>query len=106
MKIIGNTAAVNVGKLVILLIMETVGKGCTLNVTCKRIIEMFVPGTTDDKELYDTLAFSAIFVKKLDIRQLLPPAEIAHKDSMLNTDESLEKRKRKRKILTVMEVIT
>lgn len=67
-----------------------------LECNLQEIIEMFVPGTTDDKELYDTLAFSAIFVKKLDIRQLLPPAEIAHKDSMLNTDESLEEEEKEK----------
>ncbi|XP_025104859.1 dynein regulatory complex subunit 5-like [Pomacea canaliculata] len=41
----------------------------------QRIIEMFVPGKTDETELKETVALSASFVKKLDIKQLLPPVK-------------------------------
>lgn len=37
------------------------------------IIEHFVPGTTDPTILNETLDLSSQYVKKLDIRQLLPP---------------------------------
>ncbi|XP_013405345.1 T-complex-associated testis-expressed protein 1 [Lingula anatina] len=43
------------------------------------IIEHFVPENTDPEELDSTLPLSANFVKKLDIRQLLPPVKEAPK---------------------------
>ena len=43
------------------------------------IIEHFVPGTTDPTVLDETLPLSANYVKKLDIRQLLPPVKEAPK---------------------------
>jgi len=39
------------------------------------IIETFVPGTTDDTHLNQTLALSSHFVKRLDVKQLLPPVK-------------------------------
>lgn len=41
----------------------------------QRIIENFVPETTDSNELMETLPLSANFVKRLEIRQLLPPVK-------------------------------
>lgn len=43
------------------------------------IIENFIPETTEMSELNDTLPLSANFVKKIDIRQLLPPVREAPK---------------------------
>ena len=45
----------------------------------QRIIEGFVPETTDPTELEETLPLSASYVVKLDIRQLLPPVKEAPK---------------------------
>ncbi|CAL1536298.1 unnamed protein product [Lymnaea stagnalis] len=39
----------------------------------QQIIELFVPEASDSDELDDTVMLSANFIKKLDIRQLLPP---------------------------------
>jgi len=41
----------------------------------ERIIENFVPETTDPTELNETLELSANYIKKLNIRQLLPPVK-------------------------------
>ena len=41
----------------------------------ERIIENFVPETTDTTELNETLELSANYIKKLNIRQLLPPVK-------------------------------
>lgn len=43
----------------------------------QQIIENFVPETTDPAELNETLRLSANFVKKINIRQLLPPVKEA-----------------------------
>lgn len=43
------------------------------------IIENFVPESTDMTELNETIPLSANYVKKLDIRQLLPPVKEAPK---------------------------
>ncbi|KAK2182395.1 hypothetical protein NP493_356g01006 [Ridgeia piscesae] len=45
----------------------------------QRIIEQFVPETTDSTELTETLPLCSGFVRKLDIRQLLPPVREAPK---------------------------
>ena len=45
----------------------------------QQIIEHFVPETTDPTELNETLALSASFVKKITVRQLLPPVREAPK---------------------------
>ena len=45
----------------------------------QQIIEHFVPETTDPDELYDTLELSANFVKRILVRQLLPPVREAPK---------------------------
>ena len=41
----------------------------------QKIIEGFVPETTDESELKETLPLSANYVEKLDVRQLLPPVK-------------------------------
>lgn len=46
----------------------------------QQIIELFVPETTDPTELEETLKLSADFVKKIDVRQLLPPVREAPKN--------------------------
>ncbi len=43
----------------------------------QRIIENFVPESTDPTELTETIPLSANYIKKLDIRQLLPPVKEA-----------------------------
>ena len=45
----------------------------------ERIIEHFVPESTDPTELNETLQLSANYIKRLDIRQLLPPVKEAPK---------------------------
>ena len=45
----------------------------------QQIVEHFVPETTDPTQLNETLPLSANYVKKLDIRQLLPPVREAPK---------------------------
>ena len=45
----------------------------------QRIIEHFVPESTDPTELNDTIPLSANYIRKLDIRQLLPPVKEAPK---------------------------
>lgn len=39
----------------------------------QQIIELFVPDKSDSDELEDTIALSANFITKLEIKQLLPP---------------------------------
>lgn len=39
----------------------------------QKLIEEFVPGTTDPVELQDTVKLASRYVRKLEIRQLLPP---------------------------------
>lgn len=41
----------------------------------QQIIEHFVPETTNSTELHETLQLSRQFIKKIDIRQLLPPVQ-------------------------------
>ena len=41
----------------------------------QRIIENFVPEATDIQELNDTIRLSANYIRKLDIKQLLPPVK-------------------------------
>lgn len=45
----------------------------------QEIIEQFVPETTDITRLNDTLPLSSNYVKKIDVRQLLPPVREAPK---------------------------
>jgi len=45
----------------------------------QQIIELFVPETTDPAQLEETLSLSANFIKKIEIRQLLPPVREAPK---------------------------
>jgi len=45
----------------------------------QQIIELFVPETTDPAQLDETLNLSANFIKKLEIKQLLPPVREAPK---------------------------
>lgn len=45
----------------------------------QQIIEHFVPETTDPTELNETLQLSADFIKKINVRQLLPPVREAPK---------------------------
>ena len=45
----------------------------------QQIIENYVPETTNCTELNETLPLSALYVKKLDIKQLLPPVKDAPK---------------------------
>ncbi|KAI0212719.1 Dynein regulatory complex subunit 5 [Lamellibrachia satsuma] len=45
----------------------------------QRIIEHYVPETTDPTELNETLPLCSGFVRKLDVRQLLPPVREAPK---------------------------
>lgn len=45
----------------------------------QQIVEHFVPESTDMTEINETLPLSANYVKKLDIRQLLPPVREAPK---------------------------
>lgn len=44
----------------------------------QQIIELIVPNITDPDQLDEVLKLSANFVKKLDIRQLIPPVRLAH----------------------------
>jgi len=51
----------------------------------QRIIEHFVPESTDMTELNETLPLSANYIRKIDIRQLLPPVKEAPKG--VDTDD-------------------
>ena len=52
----------------------------------QKIIENFVPETTDTTELNETLPLSANFIERLEIKQLLPPV----KEIKLDTDDISE----------------
>ncbi|CAF1144071.1 unnamed protein product [Adineta steineri] len=51
----------------------------------QEIIENFIPAKTDMKQLFEYVDLGAQYVKRLDIKQLLPPVEI--QDRILQNDE-------------------
>ncbi|KAH9488719.1 T-complex-associated testis-expressed protein 1 [Bulinus truncatus] len=64
----------------------------------QHIIELFVPEATDTDELDDAISLSGNYIKKLDIRQLLPPVPVVakgpdfddHSDAASDAGEELE----------------
>ncbi|KAK6997922.1 T-complex-associated testis-expressed protein 1 [Biomphalaria glabrata] len=64
----------------------------------QQLIELYVPEATDTDEIDDVLTLSSNFIKKIDIRQLLPPVPTVskapdfdeHSDALSDTGDELE----------------